>query len=64
MSLDILEKVTENVKKANFFSILLDESRDVSNHEQAAFSVRYVDSDFNRHEVFLGEQFKIFSWTV
>ena len=64
MALDILEKVTENVRKANFFSILLDESPDVSNHEQAAFSVRYVDSDFNRHEVFLGEQLKIFSWTV
>ena len=59
MALDILEKVTENVKKANFFSILLDESRDVSNHEQAAFSVRYVDSDFNRHEVFLGEHLPI-----
>ena len=31
MALDILEKVTENVRKANFFSILLDKSRDVSN---------------------------------
>ena len=58
MALDILETVTENVKKANFFSILLDESRDVSNNEQAAFSVRFVDSNFNRHEVFLGKQFK------
>ena len=54
MALDILEKVTENVKKAKKISILLDESRDVSNNEQAAFSVRYVDSNFNRHEVFLG----------
>ena len=60
MALDILETVTENVKKANFFSILLDESRDVSNNEQAAFSVRFVDSNFNRHEVFLGKQFKFF----
>jgi hypothetical protein len=47
MALDILEKVTKNVKKAKNFSILWDESRDVSNHEQAAFSVRYVDSNFN-----------------
>ena len=31
MALDMLEKVTENVKKAKRNSILLDESRDVSN---------------------------------
>ena len=31
MALDILEKVTKNVKKAKKISILWDESRDVSN---------------------------------
>lgn len=39
----ILEKVIEKVKKANWFSVLADETTDAGHSEQMSISVRYVD---------------------
>ena len=35
----------KEIKKATYFSIVADESRDSGNREQLAISVRYVDFD-------------------
>ena len=39
---------------APYFSILADEVTDVSNREQLSLVIRFVDSDGNIHEEFLG----------
>ena len=41
----IREKVIEEVKQAKFFTIIADETADVSNIEQFTFCVRYVFED-------------------
>ena len=49
----ITEQITEDVKKAKFFSILADEAADSSHKEQLAFILRFVDADMNIHEEFI-----------
>ena len=39
----ITEKLVGDIKSANFFSILADEAADVSNLEQMAIVIRFVD---------------------
>ena len=39
----VTEKLIDDVKKAKFFSILADETQDVSNQEQMALVIRFVD---------------------
>ena len=47
MSLSILRDVVlEAIKRSHYHSIMVDESSDVSNDEQAVFCVRWVDEDF------------------
>ena len=50
----ILESVLEEVRAAPFYSVLADEAADVSNQEQMALVVRFVDKDNNIREEFLG----------
>ena len=40
-------------KKLDFFSIMVNESSDVSNREQVVFFVRWVDEDLHSHEDFV-----------
>lgn len=54
MSLSILRDIVEAIKNADFHSIMLDESSDVSNKEQAVFCCRWVDDELVPHEDFLG----------
>ena len=54
MSLSILQDVVNCIKNSDFFSILVDESSDVSNREQVVFFVRLVDEDLHFHEDFIG----------
>ena len=54
MSLSILRDIVEAIKNADFHSIMLDESSDISNKEQAVFCCRWVDDDLVAHEEFLG----------
>ena len=42
------------LKQLIFFSIMLDESGDVSNKEQAVFCVRWIDENLTPYEDFLG----------
>ena len=53
MALTILRDVVESIKPANFFSIILDESGDVSNKEQAVLYVRWMDENLTPYEDFL-----------
>ncbi|CAF1227009.1 unnamed protein product [Rotaria sordida] len=48
----ILKQVIEEVKQAQFFTILLDETTDIANIEQASLCIRYILND-QIHERFL-----------
>ena len=50
----ITEKVVDEIKRAKFFSILADEAADVSNLEQLALVLRFVDQSAKIREAFLG----------
>ena len=54
LALTILRGVVESIKAVDFFSIMLDESGDVSNKEQAVFCVRWIDENLTPYEDFLG----------
>ena len=54
MSLSILRDIVESIKKADFHSIMVDETSDVSNKELAVFCVRCVDKNVFSYENFLG----------
>ncbi|CAH1724767.1 unnamed protein product [Aphis gossypii] len=51
----IIETIVTNVKKYKYFSILCDETTDISTKEQMTFSVRYIDmEEMKIKEEFLG----------
>ena len=50
----ILRDLLVNIREANWFAILADETRDVSNHEQLSLSIRWVDKSYLIHEDFIG----------
>jgi hypothetical protein len=53
MGQQILHQILEDVKQADFYSILVDETMDVSEIEQLSLSIRYVKDNTVR-EVFIG----------
>ena len=54
MGLDIQRKFIEEIRKCNEYSIIADESSDISGKEQLAFCIRTVDSALVPKEYFLG----------
>lgn len=54
MAKQVQRNIVNDIKKAKLFSILIDETQDLSRHEQVSFIVWYVDDMFQPHEVFLG----------
>ena len=50
----IKENITSEIKNAKFYSVLADEAADVSNLEQMAIILRFVDSSSQIREDFLG----------
>ena len=54
MALQILRNIVKNIQSAEIFSILGDETGDVSNTEQLVFCIRWVDDDLEAHEEFIG----------
>ena len=50
----ILRAITTKVQQADFFSLMTDECVDCANSEQLAIYFRYVDSDLEVHEEFIG----------
>lgn len=54
LSDDVMRRVIIDIKSAHYYSIMVDETTDCSRHEQLVMCIRYVDSDFDIHEVFIG----------
>ena len=53
MALQIQRDIVENVR-GNWYTIMVDETTDMSNQEQLVFCLRYVDESLDVHEEFLG----------
>ena len=41
----IQNKILESVRKAGFYSVIVDEATDASNHEQLSITIRFVSND-------------------
>lgn len=54
MSLKVAETISGNLQATPFYSIMADETTDCSNKEQFVVCFRWVDSDFEVHEEFVG----------
>jgi len=48
-----LKKIVNNINKSKCFSVLADETTDISTKEQLAICVRYISEDNMLQEVFL-----------
>lgn len=54
MSNAVLRQVLQKVQKCGVFSLICDETTDMSTHEQMSICLRYVDEDLISHENFIG----------
>ena len=54
MALRILREIAKQIQNAVFFTIMADETADVSNSEQLVVCIRWVDDSFVIHEDFIG----------
>ena len=54
MALKVLRSVAACLRDSPFFTIMSDETTDVSNREQVTIILRWVDNDFGVHEEFVG----------
>lgn len=54
MALSILRNSAQNIKNSVFYSIMADETADVSNREQVVIVLRHVDDNLIAHEEFIG----------
>lgn len=54
MALHVLRKVMVSLHSVPFLAIMLDETTDSSNKEQAVFCIRWVDNKLEAHEEFIG----------
>ena len=54
MGLQVLRDITTSLHSAEFYSIMVDETTDVSNKEQAVLCFRWVSDDLIVHEDFVG----------
>ena len=50
----VRDQILAEVRSAEVFGIIFDETQDISRHEQAALVLRYVHDDFTIKEQFLG----------
>ena len=54
MGLRILRDIISSLRGAQFYTIMVDETADVSNREQVVICIRWVSSNFEVHEEFMG----------
>ena len=54
MALKLTRDVAANIRLAKFYTIVADETVDVSNTEQLVICIRWVDDDLNILEDFIG----------
>ena len=50
----MLRQVAVNLQGASFYTIMVDETTDISNDEQVVLCLRWVDDTFDVHEEFVG----------
>ena len=54
MALSILRDVAQNIRNSVFYSIMADETTDISNREQFVLVLRHVDEKLVAHEEYIG----------
>ena len=54
MALSVLRDIAQNIRNSVYYSIMADETTDVSNREQCVLVLRHVDDDHVAHEDFIG----------
>ena len=54
MGQNLLRNILADIRDAQFFAVIADEVRDVSNHEQLGISIRWVDKEMEVQEFFIG----------
>lgn len=54
MGQNLLRNILADIRDAQFFAVIADEVRDVSNHEQLGISIRWVDKEMEVQESFIG----------
>lgn len=62
MSNDILRQVIQNIKRSQYYSLIVDETTDCSTHEQVSICIRYLEGDITPVEKCLG-MFEVSSTT-
>ena len=56
MALKLLRGIASDIREADFFSIMADESSDVTNKEQLTLCIRWVDENLAIHEDYIGRR--------
>ena len=54
MALQLLRNIATNLHSSLFYTIMVDETTDISNCEQVVLCLRWVDDNFNVHEDLIG----------
>ena len=54
MGQTIVHQVIDGARKSDFYSIMVDETRDISNREQLVICLRWTDEFLMPHEDFVG----------
>ena len=54
LALGIFQDIASSIQTAEFFSIMADETADISNQEQLVICIRWVDEELVVHEAFIG----------
>ncbi|CAF4531757.1 unnamed protein product [Rotaria sp. Silwood1] len=50
----ILSQIVSEIKTSKYYSVMIDETSDISRHEQVSLVIRYTDDQFNVYERFIG----------
>ncbi len=50
----ILTEILNECRRAKYFSVMIDETKDIACHEQVSLVIRFVDEKFNVFEKFIG----------
>lgn len=54
MAHQVLKGILDNVRSSKWYSIMAEETCDISSKEQLSLSLRWVESDYTIHEDFIG----------
>ncbi len=54
MALSVITKVSENLHKSPFLTVMIDETTDVTNQEQVTIVIRWINDNFEVYEEFIG----------